>query len=299
MRRYKETGSKKFLKTFFKQYLPNKTDNVKQITIKSVFILLFIAVWVAGIYFSVYYFNDLSEKNLMEESRAAFAENPKRLLKENSDYKAWLELEGTNLNNPVYQAQDNSFYLWKNPAKEDSSYGSLFLDYRCKISEDKRDNNLVIYGNNLENGYLFGELDKLRNPDFFKNNSLLKFTDFSGTEEYKIYAVFVLNASAEDDDGYVYNIYRNDFKDENDFKFWVSEAKERSIISTLVDVLPQDKIITLVTDCKDFQNARLVVMARSCREGEIITSVDNTAVANKKPKHPKKWYEERNIEYPF
>lgn len=295
MKRYKESNFESLRSDFIRQYLPNNCDNLGQIVLKSVFIGLLITVLVVGIYFSIYYFNDLSERNLIEKNRETFLSSPETLHEQNSDYKAWLEIPDSETNYPVFQSDNNSFYLSHNSKKEESSYGTLVLDYRS----DLEDNNLVIYGNNPKNGYLFSSLENFRSLDYFKRHSLIKLTDNKGTTNYKVYAVFVLNASKKDDGGHIYDVYRNDFENEIIFENWVGEAKERSIINSSIDVALTDKTLTLITGCDDFENARLVVMARSLREGEEASSQNNNAIPNQKPRYPKKWYKERNIEYPF
>lgn len=300
MRRYKETKIEIFFKGVYKNYLPNKSDNLKQISLKTVFLLLIAGILVSGIYFGSYYHHNTKQEKLLEASREIFnsgdcEESYSQLIQQNSDYKAWLKLGDTKLNNPVFKARDNRFYLNRNGIKEESSYGALFLDYRCETG----DKNLIVYGNSLENGSMFGTLEKLRTLSFYKQNSLLSFTTSKGETDYKIYAVFVLNAAKEDDGGYIYNIYRNEFYGEEDFNNWVNEAKIRSVINTGIDVNIQDNILTLVTSCDDFENARLVVMARSERVGETLSSDSLTATVNAKPRYPKKWYQDRSIEYPF
>jgi len=50
------------------------------------------------------------------------------LQKENTDIVAWIEIEGTNINYPILQTNDNKFYLTHDYKKQKSSGGSLFLD---------------------------------------------------------------------------------------------------------------------------------------------------------------------------
>ena len=300
MRRYKTFDIKRFLKGLYENYLPTSRDNLKQIVVKVLFILLIIAIAVSGIYFGSYYGHSNKQQKILSDSRKIFesndfAESYKLLSEQNGDYQGWIKLGDTQLNNPVYKSQDNSFYLNKNSKKKTSELGSVFMDYRFNID----DKNTVIYGNTLKSGEMFSVLHNLRTLNFYKKNSVISFTDSKGTVDYKIYAVFVLNAKISDDGGYIYNIYRKGFADETDFDYWVAEAKVRSIIDTKVGVGQRDKILTLVTGCEDFENARLVVMARSEREGEALTAEALEAGVNENPVYPKKWYENRNIEYPF
>ena len=46
---------------------------------------------------------------------------------------------------------------------------------------------------------------------------------------------------------------------------------------------------------EDFENARLVVMARKLRSGEDNTPLNNAAHTNPNPTYPQKWYDERGI----
>lgn len=251
-------------------------------------------------YFGAYYGDVYMQKRLLNTERKIYSENDTKtatelLKKRNSDYVGWITLPNTELNCPIYKTEDNSFYLNLNSQRQNSKYGSLFLD--CKMDINK--SNRVIYGNNADDGMMFGTLGKLRNLNFYKENYRLNFSDGKSEEEYAVYAVFVLNSKREQDDGNIYDIRMNDFADAARVDGWVSDAQERSVINTNIDVNKYDKIITLVTTCDDFEDARLVVMARCVREGETLSITNDRATPNPTPKYPKKWYTDRNIKYPF
>ncbi|VFF93676.1 peptidase C60B, sortase B [Clostridioides difficile] len=60
-------------------------------------------------------------------------ENKKEDLSKISKYfKFWISIENTNINYPVVQSKDNSYYLDKNFYKGNSISGTLFMDYRNK-----------------------------------------------------------------------------------------------------------------------------------------------------------------------
>lgn len=318
MKRYKTTNVVNFLKKFLQErlpdktdianffkkllqeYLPNKTDHVKQFIVKISFLLCIAGVFCGGIYFLVYYSNSAHQQNLINEQQQLFENNSLKkseqlLLKQNSDYIAWLSIDGTPLNNAVYKTDNNSFYMTHNHLKKSSSYGALCLDYRFKLS----DKNTVIYGQSPENGLMFGTLHNLRELNFYKQNSVITLTHNKKEHRFKIYALFVLNSSKAQDNGKIYELYKKDFASDYGFNVWVEDAKERSLIDTKVEVDINDKILTLVTDCDDFEGARLVVMARSQRPYEKFSSENFEASLNRNPTYPKKWYDVRNINYPF
>lgn len=288
-----------WLGDFFSQYLPTKRDNIKQIALKLLFLILIIAIVAGGTYFGSYYFEISAQERVLTDTREIFYSDKlvadSRLKQKNSDYKAWLKFGETQLDNPVFQGEDNRFYLNHNANKEKGSYGSLFFDYRTKLT----DKNKVIYGNTVSNGAMFSALQKLRSLGFYNQNSVLSFTCNGIETEYKVFAVFVLNAAKKDDDGRIFDIYRNEFNERESFENWIADAKKRSVIESNVDVGLQDDILTLVTSCEDFPNARFVVMARSEREQEIVSSDFPVAHASEQPQYPKKWYDVRDIEYPF
>ena len=317
MSNHAKTSKNVFLRFFrhiYLSYIPNKRDNLKQILIKILFLfcfaILIVSAWNIADYFlvagkqdnivddsrEIWYGADQDENLTEEDKEAIKSETVEKLLEKNNDFKGWIRISGTQVDNPVYQTKDNDYYLNHNQNKQSSIYGALFFDYRNKITETETDKNLIIYGHEMKNGSMFGSLKKLKNLNFYKQNPVIEFSTIYKDSTYKIYSIFILNAEKEDDDGYIYNIYRQNFSGEDDFNSWTDEAYERSIINTNVDVKYGDNIITLVTCSKDFDNARLVVMARETRDGESSTVDTSKAAVNPNPRYPKEWYTKRGIE---
>ncbi len=311
-----------FLKGIYNSYIPNNKDNLKQIILKVLFIICFIALIVSSVYIINYFWQANRQDSIIDDSRELwhniskveteenvtfepeavtdpYAEVKAIMLKENSDFKGWITIDGTQVDNPIYQTNNNDFYLNRNQKKQYSAYGALYFDYENKITEEETDKNLVIYGHEMKNGSMFGSLKKLKNLNFYKEHPTVNFFTLYDSGTYKIYSIFLLNSVKADDDNYIYNIYRNNFLDETDFNIWASESKQRSIINTNVDVQLGDDIITLVTCSNDFENARLVVMARKTREGEDTAVNTASATVNPNVRYPKRWYDERKLKYPF
>lgn len=295
-------------------YIPNRRDNIKQIIIKVFFLVSLTVLIISSVYLTNYFLTANRQDSIINDSReiwhsalndsADAVNKPSEdvnalMLKENSDYKGWITISNTKVDNPIYQTDNNDFYLNHNQQKKKSAYGALFFDHNNIITENKTDSNLVIYGHNMINGSMFGTLKKFKSLDFYKANPTIEFSTLYKKSTYKIYAIFVLNASKADDNGYIYNISRNNFLNDDDFNSWVNEAYERSIINTGVDVELGDNIITLVTCVNDFDDARLVIMARETREDEESYVDTSSASVNPSPRYPKRWYDERGLKYPF
>ena len=291
-------------------YIPNRRDNLKQIIIKVFFLIALIAFIVSAAYITNYFLSAKHQDGIIDEARSVWYEETQTnddtelsaielLLKENSDFKGWITVPNTKIDNPIYQTGNNDFYLTHNQQKQKSVYGALFFDCKNVITESETDKNLVIYGHHMKNGSMFANLTKYKQLSFYKQNPTIEFSTLYKKGTYKIYAAFVLNASKADDNDYIYNISRKSFIDDDDFDSWVNEARQRSLINTGVDVKNGDNIITLVTCTYDFDNARFVVMARETREDEESSVNTSKATANPSPKYPKRWYDDRGIDYPF
>lgn len=82
---------------------------------------------------------------------------------------AWLTIDGTNIDYPVMQGDDNTKFLNTDPFGNYSLSGSIFLDSRC--SPDFSDGYSVIYGHHMEYGHMFGALDDYLNPEYLKSHS--------------------------------------------------------------------------------------------------------------------------------
>jgi len=321
MSHYKKHYSWQYrIEKLFFTYIPNRHDNLKQLFFKSLFLLACIGVLASAFLVGKHFLSEKYEQAVIENSRKIWYKTPiedfveeleekgnkfdprrrikKELLRQNDDFVGWIVLDGTQLDNPVYKAKNNTFYLTHNSLGKKSSIGTVFMDADNTFTKKKVDKNLVLFGKNAESGAIFGELEKFRSLSFYKENPTINFTSLYSDGIYKIYAVFILNAKAEDDAGVVYNIYNQPDNAES-FEDWYLEATQRSLINTTVDVSLDDEFLTLVTNTEDFENSRLVVMARKTRAGEDSLVDTQDAVLNPTPKYPKKWYSSRGIKYPF
>lgn len=304
----------RFFRYIYLSYIPNRRDSILQILTKILLLICLVALIVSSTYVVNYFLTAEKQDELINKSRDIWYSDSneqedasegdlisaaeRALLKENPDFKGWIRLNNTKIDNPIYQAENNMYYLDHNQKGEKSVYGALYFDCKNRITEEVTDKNLVIYGHEMRNGSMFGNLKKLKNLEFYKQNPVIQFSSLyrkAAWYDYKIFAVFVLNASKKDDNGYIYNIYRSKFSNEAEFEKWSSEAYERSVINTNVDVKLGDNIITLVTCSSDFKNSRLVVMAREVREGESYIVDTSQATVNKNPLYPARWYKERGI----
>ena len=168
--------------------------------------------------------NSRAEENIKTERMTKLEE----LQKENSDIVAWLEIEGTNINYPVLQGADNSYYMNHNYKKEKSKDGSLFLDkdYNWELPST----NLLIYGhNNIGSTEMFVSLLDYQEENFYKEHPIIRLTTNKEDAEYEIIAVFksrVYYKSEKDVFRYYYFI---NAENEEEFNEYVNESKKASL----------------------------------------------------------------------
>ena len=85
----------------------------------------------------------------------------------NPDVVAWLTIYGTNIDYPVLQGSTDMEYINKDVYGNHSISGSIFLS--VINSKDFFEPYQLIYGHNMENGSMFGDLDKFTDESFFNN----------------------------------------------------------------------------------------------------------------------------------
>lgn len=184
------------------------------------------------------------EKNL-DEAENNFIEDP--LLKINSDYKFWININNTKIDYPVVQGSNNDFYLKHNFNKEESISGCLFVDYNNNIDKDK---NIVIYGHNMRNGTMFKDINNFKNQEFFFSNNIEIIKD--GTKSiYEAFSVYVIPVNDLD--------IRLSFSSNEDYLEYLNMISEKSLYSKVIDIREAEDIITLITCSYEYDDARTIV----------------------------------------
>lgn len=297
---------KRFAFKLYNVFIPKKSDTKKRITVKCILLFLIVALITSSVYIGSFFHKSFENKKNMEALQEIW-ENPtlskklkfEELIKQNSDFKAWITIDNTNVDYPVYQAGDDEFYLKHNNLKEESAYGALFLSYTDSVIEAMNDRNISIYGHSMNDGSMFATVMKYKSLNFYKQNPTIRLYTMENNYEYKIFSVMLINANPLDDKGYVFDITRDSFYYQNEFDSWINEAYSRSYFNTGVDVTTDDSILTLVTCTNEIKDGRFVVMARRVREGEDSKVDTSAAVKNENVRYPKSWYDKKGIEYPF
>ncbi len=215
----------------------------------------------------------------------------------NKDIIGWLSIPSFEMNFPIVKTVDNNAYLRHNFYGKWTKYGVPFADYRNTTA--LLDRNTILYGHNMEyDDLIFGMLENYRMISGFKSAPTIEFDTIYENHKWKVYGVFVTNSEARADNGYAFN-YIFTRLDDDKFMDYIKEVDKRKLYTTGVDIEPTDKILTLSTCCYDFNEARLVVVARLVRDGESEEVDTSKAVINNNPRYPQAWYDANAMENPY
>ena len=184
----------------------------------------------------------------------------KQLQEQNPDIVGWLEIANTNINYPVLQGTDNSYYMTHNYKKENSKNGSIFLDanYDWNIPS----NNLLIYGHNLGNGMMFQELLKYEQESFYQEHPVIRFTTAKEDAEYEIISAFKSRVYYQSEKNVFRYYYFINSKSEEEYKEFIKNAKNASLYPIEATASYGDQLITLSTCSYYVEDGRFAVVAR-------------------------------------
>lgn len=175
----------------------------------------------------------------------------------NPDICAWLTLDGTAIDFPVVQGNDNEEYLNKDVYGNFATAGSVFLDYRCNNTFDPKYG--LIYAHHMGKGKMFGDLDKYHDAEFFRENTTGKL--ITPNESYDIVTLAVLTTNASDEVIYQPQDYA---ASADGLVQYVKENAENINDAALMayEQAPQDYTVLSLTTCAyNYTNARTVVVS--------------------------------------
>ena len=189
------------------------------------------------------------------------------LLKINDDIIGWIYMEDTVVNYPLLQGENNLYYLDKTLYKKYLASGSIYLD--CDNEPDFSDAHSIIFGHNMKNHTMFGDLSDLRDEDYLKEHPYVDLILTDGTwMRYEICSMY--RAHVED------GTFRAPLNKAKNFKPFMELITEKNMYADSELELPvvqeDDKVLTLSTCTEDSANMeRFVVHA-------VLVSVDGLSV---------------------
>lgn len=165
------------------------------------------------------------------------------------DAAGWLTVPGTNVDYPFVQGKDNGYYLRRDIDGNDAAAGTIFMDSRC--ARDFTSRNTILYGHHMKNSSMFGTLKAFNDKSFYENNRQGVIYLPRSTLTLEIFAYMVIDPSTEKE---IYNPALSDTY----FDCVQQNAKHYRDIG----ITTEDRIVTLSTCAYEFDNARMVLLAR-------------------------------------
>lgn len=184
----------------------------------------------------------------LEKMRAGLAS----LAQINPDIYGWITIEGTEINYPLVQGEDNDYYLDHAYTGDFLPVGSIFVDYRCDESITKNFNT-VIYGHNITSGAMFHDVTKFFRDSYFNDTKIYIYT-MDGVFVYEPFSVYETR--------YDYNYFRTGFRSADDFISFAEEMRDNSQKKKDVSFTENDRIITLSTCTNGAYYARYALHAK-------------------------------------
>ena len=166
----------------------------------------------------------------------------------NNNIQAWIYLNDSNINYPIVQGNDNNYYLSKTVDGDYNPNGTLFIDYRN--NKDFSDPNTYIYGHNMKNDTMFGELEKYKKQEYYNNHKEMYILTRKNQYKLEVFAGYTTEDGSE-----IYNFIGNDSNER-----LVELAMSKSDFSSDVKVDYNDKVVVLSTCSYDYENARYVLI---------------------------------------
>ena len=169
---------------------------------------------------------------------------------QNPDIVGWIYSEGTVINYPILQGEDNQQYLRRLYDGTKSTLGSIFLDFR-NLS-DFSDLNSLIYGHNIRSGQMFASLSEYRDQAYYEEHPVIWLL----TPD-KDYRIDLLAGLVVPSDSEVYEIYSYPEELLAGLEYVCSES---TFDPGVVDLEAVERIVTLSTCSYDYNDARYVVI---------------------------------------
>ncbi len=281
---------------FFDKVKSFFTKNKKAITIASLAIVAAVLLIIAGIIIYNTFFSKGERYDQYKNSNAKTAaeifaqveemeatgqevkiENPiyfDKIQEDCPDVYAWIQIEGMDvIDYPIVQntpteGADIDYYLTRNINGETKRAGAIYTQWVNSKSFDDR--NTLIYGHNMLNGTMFGQLKKFRDKTFFDEHRNIYIYTPNKVIQYEIISAFVY------DDRHILDSF-NFNVDVQCQEFFDTCLNPNSVTKQVLDGATldaaTDKIITLST-CTSNDTERYLVV------GKLVKSVEVTPAAN-------------------
>ena len=173
--------------------------------------------------------------------------------KDNPDIMAWLRFDNYNdvhISYPVLYSGDDETYLRSDIYGNYHIAGCIFLEGMNQ--PDFSDYHSIIYGHNMRNTTMFGDLKRYKNDEgFYENNQYFNIYTDTQVLRYQIFSYY----DVEQDD----EVYTVGYGPDDTWQAMIDRMVTSSMKDTGIHPTKEDKIVTLSTCTSSGETKRFVV----------------------------------------
>lgn len=169
----------------------------------------------------------------------------------NPEVVGWIRIPDTKINYPIVQGEDNEFYLKNTWEKKRNYAGAIYME--CRNQPDFTDFNTIVYGHNMKNDAMFGQLGNFKRQKYWEEHPYVYIRTDDDVFRYEIFSTYEANIG---DPPYGLSFYQKKTR-----VAFLDYAKENNMIETGIEPKNADRILTLST-CSNDDEVRRVVQAR-------------------------------------
>lgn len=181
----------------------------------------------------------------------------------NHDLVGWLKIDGTSIDYPVLQRDDEAFYLSHDFYGKTNVNGQLILDAGCDPYTPSL--NLVISGHNMKSGKMFGSLQSFASASFARKHPVIEFDTLFRKGRYFVVTAFYTWDHEAREDGFRYNV---DIRYSLQLSMFLDQLEPLKLYDTGVSIEFGDELIMFSTCSYQTDDGRFVVIARRARPDE-------------------------------
>lgn len=167
----------------------------------------------------------------------------------NPDVVAWIYQDGTVINYPVVQGEDNNEYMYQLVDGTSNRAGSIFMDYRNLPDFTRK--NTILYGHNRQDNSMFASVTNYKDQSFYDAYPACMILTPGGNYKLEFFAGFVVSLDSD--------AWKLEFGSDEEYEAWLERAVEKSDFQSRITPTSQDRVVTLSTCSYEFDIARYVL----------------------------------------
>ena len=183
------------------------------------------------------------------------------LLAINPDVRGWLTIDGTHVDYPIVQGEDDMEYVNKGVYGEFSLSGTVFLD--SENTSDFSDFYNLLFGHHMANGAMFGDVVRFTDRTYFEKHQTGRlFYPDGRSVEITLYACLQTDA-------YDRLVYRPEVRKQENMAELLAYIQKEAVQYRDIGITRQDRLIGLSTCAEAETNGRVILFGRLEKEKQV------------------------------